>query len=180
MITYNDYVSIPHLTYSEWKSNTLGNRYDVDGIPAQQPYQCWDFASEFWYNAGFGTDYPITGGNDAKGIWWNRNTNKGDKFNLVYSLNDLQVGDVICFSVDPYGHVGFVDEVYNGSGYIKILSQNVLDQDYVTVDNYPVASFQGAFRYIPWNSTPPIPPSDKKGMATWMFRPRKLVELRRK
>lgn len=180
MAVYNSYVSIPHSTYAEWKSNTLGNSYDVDGIPAQQPYQCWDYVSEFWWNAGFPTGYPITGGNDAKGIWWNRNTNKGDKFNLVYSLDDLQVGDVICFSYSAYGHVGFVDEVYDGSGRIKILSQNV-SHDYVTVESFGTASFQGAFRYIPWNGTPPTPPTPvhtRKGKFPWVLYARKLRERR--
>lgn len=178
MAVYNDYVSIPHSTYAEWKSNTLGNSYDVDGSPIQQPYQCWDFAAEFWWNVGFAKGYPITGGNDAKGIWWNRDTNKGDKFTLVYNLNELQVGDVICFDAEPYGHVGFVDQVYDGSGRITILSQNV-SHDYVTVETYGVESFQGAFRYIPWNNTPPTPPSStRRGKFPWVLYARKLRERR--
>lgn len=177
MSVYNSYVSIPHSTYAEWKSNTLGNSYDVDGIPAGQPYQCWDYASEFWYNAGFGTGYPITGGDDAKGIWLNRDDNTGDKFTLVYNLNEVQVGDVVCFSIAPYGHVGFVDEVYSGGDYIKILSQNVLNQQYVTVDNCSVSTFQGAFRYIPWNGTPPTPPTPTASGKTkfpWVLYARKI------
>lgn len=175
MAQYNGYVSIPHSSYSEWKTNTLNNGYDADGLYGNQ---CWDYASEFWYNAGFGENYPITGGDDAKGIWLNRDDNKGDKFTLVYNLEDLQVGDVICFSINPYGHVGFVDEVYGGGDYIKILSQNASEQ-YVTVDNYPVATFQGAFRYIPWNSTPPTPPTPtRRGKFPWVLYARKLRERR--
>lgn len=174
MSQYNGYVTIPHSSYSEWKTNTLGNGYDADGLYENQ---CWDYASEFWYNAGFGTGYPITGGDDAKGIWANRDDNTGDKFTLVYNLNEVKVGDVVCFSIDPYGHVGFVDEVYSGGDYIKILSQNVLNQQYVTVDNYPVATFQGAFRYIPWNSTPPTPPTPtRRGKFPWVLYARKLRE----
>ena len=174
MATYNTYVSIPHASYVEWRYFTLGNSYDVDGVPAYQPYQCWDFASEFWWNVGFPTNYPITGGDNARGIWTNREQNKGDVFDLITDINSLQVGDVICFSVDPYGHVGFLDETYDGGGYFKLLSQNVLDQDYVTAQNYPVDSFQGAFRYKGWHNIPPTPSETKKNKFPWVLYARKL------
>lgn len=173
MATYNDYVSIPHSTYAEWRSNTLGNSYDVDGVPSYQPYQCLDFASEFWYNLGFGTGYPITGGDNARGIWTNREQNKGDQFDLVNDVVSLKVGDVVCFSAFPYGHVGFLDEPYDGSGYMKILSQNVNDQPYVTAENYPAITFQGAFRYKAWNTTP-ITTTIKKSKFPWVLYARKL------
>lgn len=174
MAVYNSYVPIPHSTYAEWKSNTLGNSYDVDGFPVGQPYQCWDYASEFWWNVGFPTNYPVTGGDDARGIWPNRETNKGDKFDLIYNINDLQVGDIICFSVAPYGHIGFLDEAYDGGNYFKLLSQNFLNQDYVSVDDYPTVSFEGAFRYKEWNSTPPSPTVSGKTKFPWVLYARKI------
>lgn len=179
MATYNSYVSIPHSTYAEWVSETLGNSYDVDGQPVAQPYQCWDFASEFWYNLGFGENYPITGGNDAKGVWWNRETNKGDKFELVYNLSEVKQGDVVCFSYGAYGHIGFANENYDGGAYIEILSQNVSSPS-VTIENYGVLTFQGAFRYKDWNSTPPTPPtpSRKRSKFPWVLYSRKLRERR--
>lgn len=173
MATYNTYVDIPHGSYIEWRYNTLGNSYDVDGYPAQQPYQCWDYVSEFWYNVGFGTGYPLTGGNDARGIWDNRDANKGDVFDLITNINDLQVGDIICFSAAPYGHVGFLDENYDGNGYFKLLSQNVSGA-LVTSENYSATSFQGAFRYRPWHTTPPTPTTNKRSTFPWVLYARKL------
>lgn len=169
MAQYNGYVSIPHSTYSEWRENTLGNAYDADG---QFGNQCWDFAAEFWYNLGFGEGYPITGGNNAKGIWPNRDTNKGDQFDLIYDTTSLKVGDVICFSYGEYGHVGFLDEAYDGGGYFKLLSQNN-SQPYVTAENYGASTFQGAFRYKAWNTTP-IPTTIKKSKFPWVLYARKL------
>lgn len=178
MAAYHDRVEIPHATYAEWKANTLGNQYDVDGFPAEQPYQCWDFAAEFWYNVGFterapsGRLYPDTGGNDAKGIWLNREINKGDKFTLVNTLLELKVGDVICFGNEPYGHVGFVDHEYTGGAYISILSQNN-DLPQVTVEYFSVASFQGAFRYKGWHQQP-TPTRAKRTHFPWVLYARKL------
>ena len=177
MTTYNSYLSIPHSTYAEWRSNTLENAYDVDGYPSEQPYQCWDYVSEFWYNLGFGENYPITGGNDAKGIWPNRNTNKGDEFDLIYDTTSLKVGDVICLSYGEYGHVGFLDELYDGGGYFKLLSQNN-SQPYVTAENYGASTFQGAFRYKGWEGTPPTPGAKSK-LPIYLYRPRKFIALRK-
>lgn len=169
MAHYDGYVSIPHSTYSEWRENTLGNSYDADG---QFGNQCWDFASEFWYNLGFGEGYPITGGDDARGIWTNREQNKGDQFDLVTDVLSLKVGDVVCFSASPYGHVGFLDEAYDGSGYMKLLSQNVSGQ-YVTSENYAAITFQGAFRYKGWNRNP-TPINARVGKFPWVLYARKL------
>lgn len=169
MAQYNGYVSIPHATYAEWKTNTLGNGYDADGVYGNQ---CWDFVSEFWYNLGFGENYPITGGNDAKGIWPNRELNKGDQFDLIYDTTSLKVGDVICFSYGEYGHVGFLDEPYDGGGYFKLLSQNN-SQPYVTAENFGSITFQGAFRYKAWNTTP-ITTNIKKSKFPWVLYARKL------
>lgn len=155
MAEYRGYVDIPHTTYQEWRTATIGNSYDVDGTPILQPFQCWDFASEFWRNLGFSTGYPITGGNDAKGVWYNRETNKGDVFDLIYDISLTEVGDVLCFSIGQYGHIGFLDEPYQSGGYVKLLSQNV-SSPYVTSENYGTSTFQGAFRYKGWHN-PPTP-----------------------
>ena len=172
MTTYNNYVTIPHSTYAEWRSNTLGNSYDVDGQPPDQPYQCWDFAAEFWYNLGFGEGYPLTGGNNAKGIWENRNDNKGDVFDLIYNPLSLKVGDIICFSYGDYGHVGFLDDTYDGGSYFKLLSQNN-SQPYVTSENYGSITFQGAFRYKAWNDSP-TSINIRKSKFPWVLYARKL------
>lgn len=182
MTTYNTYVSIPHASYNEFRSNTLNNQYDVDGSPIAQPYQCWDFAAEFWWNIGFPQGYPHNAGTHAAyGIWDDRDANKAyggiNYFTLIYDKTQIKRGDVIVynqFAANPYGHVGFADEDYNGTDNIDILSQNN-DHDYVTVHNYTLAYFRGAFRYIPWHQTPPTPtPTTARGKFPWVLYANKL------
>ena len=179
MAQYNGLVSIPHSTYEEWKTATLGNGYDADGSFGNQ---CWDYVAEFWYNVGFterapsGRMYPETGGDNARGIWNNRTLNAGDKFDLVNTLFELKVGDIICFGNSPYGHVGFVDHEYDGSGRIWILSQNN-DLPLVTVETFGVGSFQGAFRYKEWH-TQPRPTTRRRSNFPWVLYARKLRGIR--
>lgn len=183
MAHYTGYVSIPHSTYDEWKSSVLGNSYDADNYAGAQ---CWDLAAEFWYNVGFPQNYPLTGGNDARGVWQNREANKGDKFDLIYNLSDVQIGDVVCFSGGDFGHIAFANQTYNGSGYLELLGQNQGGGTpapgggtTASINNYGVSSFQGAFRYKGWHTTPPTPPSpERRGKFPWVLYARKLRERR--
>lgn len=176
MATYNTYVSIPHSSYSEWKANTLGNQYDVDGSPVEQPYQCWDFAAEFWNNVGFVQGMPSTAGTHAAyGIWDAKETNAGDKFDLIEDKNQIKQGDVIVynyFTGNPYGHVGFADEDYNGNDNLPILSQNN-DATHVTVHGYNLAYFRGAFRLKAWHPAPG-PGAHRRGKFKWVLYANKL------
>lgn len=176
MATYNTYVNIPHSTYAEWKANTLGNQYDVDGTPIEQPYQCWDFAAEFWNNVGFIQGMPSTAGTHAAyGIWDAKTANAGDKFYLIEDKTQIKQGDVIVynyFTGNPYGHVGFADADYNGTDSLDILSQNN-DHNYVTVHNYNLAYFRGAFRLKAWHPAP-TPLSGRRSKFPWVLYARKL------
>ena len=179
MAHYTGYVTIPHSTYAEWRSNVLGNSYDAD---VQWGAQCWDLAAEFWYNVGFAQGYPLTGGNDARGIWPLREQNKGDVFDLIYNLSDVLEGDVVCFSGGEFGHIAFANENYqSGSEYIELLGQNQGGGTpapgggtTASINNYSISSFQGAFRYKPWHSTPPTPTSTGKSHFPWVLYARKI------
>ena len=161
------YVNVPHDTYDVWKSNTLGNEYDLDGYYG---YQCWDYASLFWRNIGFSAGFPQTGNGYAYGCWTLRkNINAGDQFDLIYLLPLVKKGDVVVldqgrFAGDTTGHIAFADEDYNGTSTLRLMGQN---QEYasatlgykVTIDNVSVLKFLGAFRYKGWSTTPPTPPT---------------------
>lgn len=182
MAHYTGYVSIPHSTYAEWRSAVFGNSYDVDGLWGAQ---CWDLASEFWYNVGFPQNYPLTGGEDARGVWYNRESNKGDQFDLIYNINDVQTGDVVCFSGGEFGHIAFANKNYDGSGYFELLGQNQGGGSPVpaggttaSINNYSASSFQGAFRYKAWHTTPPTPTVLGKSNFPWVLYARKLRERR--
>ena len=176
MAKYTGYVTIPHGTYDEWKLNTLNNGYDVD---LSHGCQCWDFASEFWYNVGFPQNYPLIFNSSAYTMWDLREQNISYGvvyFDLVYNLEDVKRGDIIVynhFPANPYGHVGFADEDYtawhadNPSSYeFPILSENNQGTPdpqggaYANVHGYDTRLFLGAFRYRAWHE-PPTPTRER-------------------
>lgn len=162
------YVTIGHNTYLEWRTNTLGQSYDVD---SQFGCQCWDYCAEFWYNVGFPTNYPLTGPNQSAYECWsvNRDNNISyggtQYFDLIYNLSDVKTGDVVVLNgtqSNPAGHIAFADEDYDGSGYLWCLGQNQSGGSYplgtpVTRNQLGMGDFLGAFRYKAWHTTPPSP-----------------------
>lgn len=158
------YSDIAHSTYSEWKINTIGRAFDLDG---SYGCQCWDYASLFWRNVGFPAGYPQTGNGNAYGCWTlRRDVNAGDEFDLIYDKTQIQEGDIIVMngtSSNPPGHITFADENYNGSNNIRCLGQNQggtpdpSGGTPVTLNTLGLGDFLGAFRYKAWHSTPPTP-----------------------
>lgn len=171
MAYYVGYVDVPHTSYDEWKSNTNGNGYNIDGYYG---CQCWDFASLFWRNLGFPQGYPLITASSAYTMWENRESNISFNgvtyFDLIYTVNQIKKGDVIVFQntlSNPYGHVGFADVDYdnwtpdpNYPYEFPILSENnggTPDPDggaYVNVHGYDIRLFMGAFRYRNWIPQP--------------------------
>lgn len=170
MATYYGYVTIPINTYLLWRTATNNNAYDVDGYPIEQPFQCWDLTAEFWYNAGFPTGFPtLAGTGSAYGAWDDRVQNAGNKFDLIYDKTQIKRGDVIVFDQyvgNPYGHIGFADEDYNGSDTISILSQNN-GAYYTNIAPYSLAHFRGAFRFKAWHQ--PTPYARKRTHFKWVL-----------
>ena len=185
MAIHTGYVSIPHSTYAEWRSNTLGEAYDADGYYS---CQCWDYTAEFWYNVGFPQGYPLTGPNSSAYECWSVNRynnisyNGTTYFDLIDNLSDVQTGDVIVWNYSASwqnGHIAFADENYDGSGYIWVLGQNQggtpLPGGGTAVDrqHLPVTNFLGAFRYKEWHTTPPTPTSGTTSKFPWVLYARK-------
>ena len=185
MAKYNGYVSVPHGSYSEWKSNTNGNGYDADGLYG---CQCYDLVLIFWYNVGFPQGYPVSSTLGAAGIWDRRDANVAYNgvtyFDLIYNLDDVKQGDILIYSGFPgneYGHVGFADQDYstwhaaNPSSYeFPILSENnggtpdPAGGAYTNVHGYDTRLFRGAFRYRSWIPTPPpTPVAETKKHFPW-------------
>lgn len=175
------YSDIAHSTYAEWKTNTIGHEYDLDG---SYGCQCWDYASLFWRNVGFPAGYPLTGGLHYAYQCWtaSRVENAGDTFDLIYALADVKQGDVIVMngtSANPPGHITFADEDYDGSGYIWCVGQNQGGTPLpgggtaVTRNHLGTGDFLGAFRYKAWHTTPPTPTTTKKRFP-WVLYANKL------
>ena len=117
-MSYNTgYISVPHSSYDEWKSETNGNGYNVDYTFG---CQCYDFVSLFWYNVGFPQGYPIITSSSAYTMWENRELNIGYNdviyFDLIPDVINVKKGDILVFNYtnsNPYGHTGFADVDYS-------------------------------------------------------------------
>ncbi len=175
MAYYTGYVAIPHSSYNEWKSETNGNGYNFDNTSG---CQCYDLATEFWWNVGFPAGYPIITSSAAYTMWNNRSANVSYNgvtyFDLITNINQLRRGDIIVFDqteANPYGHVGFAVVDYDAwtpdpssPNEFPVLSQNnggTPDPQggaYTNVHGYDIRLFLGAFRYREWHTTPPTPP----------------------
>lgn len=197
MAFYTGYISLPTNTYDAWKLAVAGNGYDADGSYGDQ---CWDLCAEFWWNIGFPQGYPLTGPNHGAAECWsvskdaNSSYNGVTYFQQITNLNDVKRGDVIVWNSHGsyiYGHIGFADEDYNGSGSIAVLGQNqgtggvptpISNPNGGTTANVKTLStnyFLGAFRYVNWTPTPPPPtPSTRKNHFKWVLYTRKLRDKR--
>lgn len=185
MAKYTGYVVIPHNTYLAWRTATNGNGYDVDN---SYGCQCWDLAAEFWYNVGFPQGYPTTAGTHAAyGVWDDRVQNAGDEFDLILDKTQIKTGDIIVFNYftgNPYGHIGFADEDYNGTDNLQILSENnggtpdPAGGAYTNINNYNLAYFRGAFRYHGWIQPSPTPDAHEKTHFKWVLYAKKLKQMR--
>ena len=180
------YVDVPHSTYDEWRSNTIGNEYDLDG---QYGCQCWDYASLFWRNVGFSAGYPQTGNGYAYGCWTERRyVNAGNEFDLIELLSLVKKGDIVVldkgrFTGDVSGHIAFADEDYQGGNTLRLVGQNQENPSAsvgykVTADNMSVTKFLGAFRYKGWEQPTPPTPTTKKHKFPWFIYSRKLNQMR--
>lgn len=173
MALFSGYVVLPTDSYFSWKNAVIGNGYDADGYYG---YQCWDLCAEFWWNVGFPTGYPRTGPNSSAYECWtvsrfiNASYDGTTYFDLIENVNDIKQGDVIVWSVwngFTYGHIGFADEDYNGSGSIAVLAQNQgsggtpppvfpsAGGSTANVKTLTLYNFLGAFRYKAWHTPTP-------------------------
>lgn len=181
------YTTIAHGTYDEWRNATMGRSFDTD-----QSFgcQCWDYASELWYNVGFGTGWPHTGPNLAAYECWtvSRYQNAGNDFDLIELLAIVKKGDVVVlnqgrFPGDTVGHIAFADEDYDGSGQMWLVGQNQVNPSAtvgspVARTRMSVTAFLGAFRYKAWAQPVPPTPTAKKHKFPWYLYTNRLNQIR--
>ena len=189
------YVTLPTGTYDAWRNATNGEGFNFD---SSYGCQCYDLAAEFWWNVGFPPGYPIIDQSSAYRMWYYRNQNIAyggiTYFDLVYNLSDVKRGDVMVFnytSYNPYGHVAWADVDYaswtpdpSQPYEFPVLSQNnggTPDPQGGAITNihgYDIRLFIGAFRYKPWETTPPTPPTvrsmSKQKKFPWVLYANKL------
>lgn len=184
------YSDIPHATYEEWKINTLGREFDLDG---SYGCQCWDYASLFWRNLGFPAGYPLTGPLQYAYQCWtvsriqNTSYNGTVFFDLVEAAALIKKGDIIVLNgtgENPPGHITFADEDYDGTGSIWCIGQNQggtpspSGGTAVTRNRLGLEAFLGAFRYKLWNDVPPPIPGRRKSHFPWVLYANRFRNLR--
>lgn len=138
-------------SYDAFRANVIGKGFDVDGSYGAQ---CWDACALVWIALGRSLQ---TGNGCAYGCWnLKRDANAGSDFELVTDASQIKRGDVLVFRSGEFGHIGYADEDYSGSGFIKLLGQNQGGADYpnggsaFNVVNMSMATFLGGFRYKKW------------------------------
>lgn len=101
------------ITDTEDKCVIEGNTYGA---------QCVSLAQAFWTNyAGRGLTDCGTGA--ARGIWFCRDENAGDDFEIVEGSQNLQPGDWVVFNSGTWGHIGMVYD-YPQDNYIPLYGEN--------------------------------------------------------
>ena len=135
-------------SYNEFKAKYLGKRVDVDGFPANQPYQCWDLVSGLYFPYIGGSIIHCGQTGYVKDIANQRATNGILNFCTDIGLKaELQPGDICIWtncSEAPYSHIAIYDSD-NGQNAVYFLGQNQ-PYPYVNILRMPVGGIIGVFR----------------------------------
>ena len=189
MAQYNNYVSVPHSSYTEFKNATLGNGYNVDAwYRGGWGNQCWDYIALLYWQYGL-TLYTKTGGGSAKDCWLvSKNANARYPFIAVEGKENIKKGDVIVTNASPWtknGHICLADENYRTSGDKNKLwcvgqHQRGSTSLPVTRDELNISYFLGIFRNTTWGGDEPHPEPpivyNKEGYNFILFNRRKRQE----
>lgn len=153
MAQYNGWRKVNVSSYDAFRNEVNGNGYNVDGVYGNQ---CFDGAAVMLYSAT-GRKLSTGGTGAARGCWEvasARKFNAGTEFELITDKTKIKRGDMLFFTANSkWGHVGFADEDYNGTNYIKVLGENQKGNGNgypFTVINFSLSTFLGAFRYKEW------------------------------
>lgn len=150
--------------------------------------ECWDYINLLWTHLGsrywtYPPSDPSATNHGVKWGWLNtdaRSANTITHLIQIVNLSDVKRGDIVITSGGEFGHAGFADEDYNGSGYLQLYSQNYNGRRIVAKDNNDMSTFAGAWRYDEWNDTPPgpLPMRLQNSKFPWVLYARKLNDRR--
>ena len=92
MAQYNRYVRVPHGSYNQWRSATLGNGYNVDYAAGNQ---CWDYCALLYWQYGLNL-ITKAGGGTAYDCWnVSRAVNSRYPFQAITGVQNIRRGDII-------------------------------------------------------------------------------------
>ena len=173
MAQYNGFISIPHGSYDEWRSATIGNGYDYDGWYGDQ---CWDFCQQLYAQYGL-TLLTKVGGGVAADCWRvSRLYNSRPPFQSIDGVTNIRRGDIIVWNSgggSNTGHIAFADEDYRG-GRIWTLGQSPSTYGLwggVHRQELGLGRFLGIFRNTNWQGSPQPPePVYNRGKYPWVLK----------
>lgn len=149
--------------------------------------ECWDYVNLVWnhLDSRYYTYPPSDPSSTNHGVKWGwinaeaRQANTISGISQIANLSDVKRGDIVVISDGTYGHAGFADEDYDGSGNLYMYDQNYNNIRYVMKHHVSMATFVGAFRYDAWY-TPPTPPTPTEESARfpWFIYARKIRTLK--
>lgn len=146
-------MEIDFSTFDTFLADTIGH--------AIGEQECWDYVNLLWSHEGskywtYPPSDPSATNHGVKWGWINvdaRNANTlMNTIVQIPSYQNVKRGDVIVISDGEYGHAGFANEDYNGTGFLGVYSQNYNNRKFVGYDVINMSNFLGAFRYVPWQS----------------------------
>lgn len=154
-------------TPAAFLNETLGSAYDMDGYPAGQKYQCWDYGDYFWVKQVGRSLITKAGGYGSVRDCWlvSRNVNAGKDFDLITDKKALAVGDWCIFNGGADGHIGIIRKIITAGSIVELQGEN---QGSITVNvvRFNLNDFLGAFRYKGWAKSQPQPQPQKKSNET--------------
>ena len=167
MAQYNHYVSVPHSSYEVWRTNTIGNGYNVDQAFGNQ---CWDYVANLYWQYGR-TLYTKPGGGYAKDCWLvSRQANSQSPFISIEGKNNIKRGDIIVWNGNssyPTGHIAFADQDYDPTHPNEIWTVGQAPVNHgingvVSRDKLSLGLFLGIFRNTDWQEPEPEPEEEEK------------------
>lgn len=137
-------------TVKGWRDHTIGKSYEIDGT---YPYQCWDYAADFFIENNIPAEYHCTLTGYVDDLWYLKDQYGYSKyFDYIYNASELRDGDWCIWgkgSSHPSSHIAMY---YQG----KELGQNQ-GAPYVN-EKSTTWDILGALRYKGW--LPELPKVD--------------------
>lgn len=152
------------MTVDEFVTETLGQWYDMDGVPVGNPYQCADYFKLACQKL-LGYHFPC-GGDGYVDNWWNEETRKAHskEFKYVTDWHKLKDGDFVIWgnarrypeTINPLSHIAMY---YKGN----MVGTNQFGHKEVTsvpVDDSVWKNMIGAYRFRSWEGAEEEVPSE--------------------
>ena len=127
--------------YSNGSVDSVSNEYNsLAGINTGMEWQCVEYVNRYYYVI-YGLNIRIAGQNANQ--YYDNPSSRGLVSYANGGIATPQVGDILCFSGGPAGHVAIVRNV--GATSVTVIQQNVRENSDDTDYTYPLSVSNGTF-----------------------------------